>query len=112
MRALLCRTLTGIDDLRVEEVEAPKPAAGEVLIDVAAAGVNFPDVLLTQGKYQFKAPLPFPPALRSSASCSGTISCSGRSAITTAAAWIELLRMIPSRPWATSMIFFASGSAS
>ena len=48
----------------------------------------------------------------SSASCSGTTSCSGRSAITTAAAWIELLRMIPSRPWATSMIRFASGSAS
>ena len=60
------------------------------------------------------APLPLPPAgaLRSSASCSGTISCRGRSAITTAAAWIELLRMIPSRPWATSMIRFASGSAS
>ena len=59
-------------------------------------------------------PLPLPPlgALRSSASWSGTISCSGRSAITTAAAWIELLRMIPSRPWATSTIFFASGSAS
>ena len=61
MKALVCRTLTGIDDLRVEEVEAPRPGAGEVLIDVAAAGVNFPDVLLTQGKYQFKAPLPFPP---------------------------------------------------
>lgn len=61
MKALVCRTLTGIDDLRVEEVEAPRPGAGEVLVDVAAAGVNFPDVLLTQGKYQFKAPLPFPP---------------------------------------------------
>ena len=35
---------------------------------------------------------------RSSASCSGTISCSGRSAITTAAAWMELLRTMPSRP--------------
>ncbi len=60
-------------------------------------------------------PFPLPlaaGALRSSASCSGTISCSGRSAITTAAAWIELLRMIPSRPWATSRIFFASGSES
>ena len=58
-------------------------------------------------------PLPLPAgALRSSASCRGTISCSGRSAITTAAAWIELLRMIPSRPWATSRIFFASGSES
>ncbi|HEX5129181.1 MAG TPA: NADPH:quinone oxidoreductase family protein [Usitatibacter sp.] len=61
MKALLCRTLTGIDDLRVEEVDAPKPGANEVLVDVAAAGVNFPDVLLAQGKYQFKAPLPFAP---------------------------------------------------
>jgi len=59
MKSLLCRTLTGIDDLTVEEVATPKPGAGEVLIDVAAAGVNFPDVLLVQGKYQFKAPLPF-----------------------------------------------------
>ena len=58
-------------------------------------------------------PLPFAAgALRSSASWRGTISCSGRSAITTAAAWIELLRMIPSRPWATSRIFLASGSSS
>jgi len=61
MKALLCRTLTGIDDLRVEEVPAPTPGPDEVVIDVAAAAVNFPDVLLTQGKYQFKAPLPFPP---------------------------------------------------
>ena len=61
MKALLCRTLTGIDDLRVEEVEAPKPGPGQVLVDVAAAGVNFPDVLLVQGKYQFKASLPFAP---------------------------------------------------
>jgi NADPH2:quinone reductase len=61
MKALLCRSLTGIDDLRVEEVDAPKPGPHEVLVDVAAAGVNFPDVLLVQGKYQFKAPPPFAP---------------------------------------------------
>ena len=61
MKALLCRTLTGIDALRVEEVEAPVPGPNQVLVEVKAAGVNFPDVLLTQGKYQFKAPLPFPP---------------------------------------------------
>src|SRR5690349_12285536 len=61
MKALLCRTLTGIDDLRVEEVDAPKPGPSDVLVDVAAAGVNFPDVLLVQGKYQFKAPPPFAP---------------------------------------------------
>ena len=47
-----------------------------------------------------------------SASCSGTMSVSGRSAITTAAAWIEELRTIPSRPWATSTICFAVGSSS
>ena len=61
MKALLCRTLTGIESLRVEEVEAPKPGPSQVLVDVAAAGVNFPDVLLVQGKYQFKAPPPFAP---------------------------------------------------
>ena len=61
MKALLCRTLTGIEDLRVEEVEVPKPGPHDVLVDVAAAGVNFPDLLLAQGKYQFKAPLPFAP---------------------------------------------------
>ena len=61
MKALLCRTLTGIDDLRVEDVPSPEPGPGQLLVDVAAAGVNFPDVLLAQGKYQFKAPLPFAP---------------------------------------------------
>jgi NADPH2:quinone reductase len=53
--------LTGIDALRVEEVASPSPGANEVVIQVKAAGVNFPDVLLVQGKYQFKAPLPFAP---------------------------------------------------
>ena len=61
MKALLCRTLTGIDDLRVEEVAAPRPGPHDVLVDVAAAGVNYPDALLVQGKYQFKADPPFSP---------------------------------------------------
>jgi NADPH2:quinone reductase len=61
MKALVCRTLTGIEDLRVEDFPDPQVRDGEVLIDVAAAGVNFPDVLIVQGKYQFKAPLPFAP---------------------------------------------------
>ena len=51
MKALLCRELAGIDALHVEDVAAPVPRAHEVLIDVKAAGVNFPDVLLVQGKY-------------------------------------------------------------
>ena len=61
MKSLLCRTLTGIDDLEVEDGPDLQPAAGEIVVDVMAAGVNFPDVLLVQGKYQYKAQLPFAP---------------------------------------------------
>ncbi len=61
MKALLCSQLSGIDALKVGDLPDPHAGAGEVVIDVKAAGVNFPDVLLVQGKYQFKAPLPFAP---------------------------------------------------
>ena len=61
MKALVCRALDGIDSLSVGELPSPQPARGEVLIAVQSAGVNFPDILIVQGKYQFKAPLPFAP---------------------------------------------------
>jgi NADPH2:quinone reductase len=61
MRALLCEKIGSIDDLVVREVEAPRAGRGQVVIDVKAAGVNFPDVLLVQGLYQLKPPLPFSP---------------------------------------------------
>lgn len=61
MRAVRCHELTGPSSLRLDEVESPKPGAGEVLIEVKAAGVNFPDVLLSYGKYQFKPQPPFSP---------------------------------------------------
>jgi NADPH2:quinone reductase len=61
MRAVRVHELTGPAGLRVDEVDAPVAGAGEILIDVKAAGVNFPDVLLTHGKYQFKPPPPFAP---------------------------------------------------
>lgn len=61
MRAVRCHELTGPAGLRVDEIEAPVAGDGQVLVDVRAAGVNFPDVLITEGKYQFKAPLPFVP---------------------------------------------------
>ena len=61
MRAVRCHELIGPAGLRVDDVPEPEPGAGEVLIDVKAAGVNFPDLLITQGKYQFKPPPPFVP---------------------------------------------------
>lgn len=61
MRALLCDELGSIDGLRVGEVEDPTASGHQVVIDVKAAGVNFPDVLMVQGLYQLKPPLPFSP---------------------------------------------------
>jgi len=61
MKALLCRELGSLDSLTVADVPEPKAGPGQVVIDVKAAGVNFPDVLMVQGKYQFKPPLPFAP---------------------------------------------------
>jgi NADPH2:quinone reductase len=61
VKALVCRALDGIDALSVGELPAPTPGRGEVVISVQSAGVNFPDVLIVQGKYQFKAALPFAP---------------------------------------------------
>jgi len=61
MRAVRVHTYDGPGALKVDEVEEPKAGAGEVLVDVKAAGVNFPDVLLTRGKYQFKPQPPFSP---------------------------------------------------
>jgi len=61
MKALYCRTFGPETDLRLENIDRPVPAAGEVLIDVRAAGLNFPDLLCVRGQYQFKPPLPFVP---------------------------------------------------
>lgn len=62
MRALQLQQLEGPEGLRL--VDLPEPEADDqVLIDVAAAGVSFPDLLLTRGKYQIKPPLPFVPGI-------------------------------------------------
>ena len=63
MRAMLCRTLGDIDTLELGEVPAPSLGDGEVRIGVKAAGVNCPDILMVEGKYQVKPPLPFIPGL-------------------------------------------------
>ncbi len=61
MKAVLCKQFGPPESLVVEELPSPSPGAGEVVVSVRAASVNFPDVLIIQNKYQFKPPLPFSP---------------------------------------------------
>jgi len=60
MRAVICRELTGVGGLEcVTDWPEPRAAAGEVVVDVKAAALNFPDLLMIQGLYQERPPLPF-----------------------------------------------------
>ncbi|MCE3263892.1 MAG: zinc-binding dehydrogenase family protein [Pseudoduganella sp.] len=61
MKAIVCKEWGLPDTLRLEEVPDPQPGPGQVVLQVKAAAVNFPDVLIIQGKYQYKPPLPFTP---------------------------------------------------
>src|SRR5579863_3715570 len=61
MKAVLSRAVGGPETLELAEVPAPAPGKGEVLIGVAACGVNFPDALIIEDKYQFKPARPFAP---------------------------------------------------
>ncbi len=61
MKALLCTSFGLPDSLTIKEIPSPTPQADEVLINVQACGVNFPDLLIIQNKYQFKPTLPFSP---------------------------------------------------
>ena len=61
MRAVLCKEHGPPESLVLEEVDDPIPGPGEVLVDVAASAVNFPDVLMIEGKYQSQPPFPFSP---------------------------------------------------
>ena len=61
MHAWLCENPVGVDALTWKELPTPSPKAGEVLIEIKAASLNFPDLLIVQNKYQMKPPLPFVP---------------------------------------------------
>ena len=61
MKALQCVELGGPDKLEVKEVDTPSAIPGHVVIDVKSGSINFPDVLMIQGLYQFQPPLPFTP---------------------------------------------------
>lgn len=59
MKAFVCQSFD--EPLQIKELDVPSVNAGEVLIKVEYCGVNFPDVLITQGKYQFRPDFPFSP---------------------------------------------------
>jgi NADPH2:quinone reductase len=61
MHAWLCENPVGVDELVWKELPTPVPGAGEVLVEIKAASLNFPDLLIVQNKYQMKPPLPFVP---------------------------------------------------
>ena len=61
MRAVLCKEHGPPESLVMVEIPSPPCGAGQVRIAVHACGVNFPDTLIIQNKYQFKPPLPFTP---------------------------------------------------
>lgn len=61
MHAWLCTNPTGVEALAWTELPTPVPTPGQVLIEIRAASLNFPDLLIVQNKYQIKPPLPFVP---------------------------------------------------
>ncbi|HET8843460.1 MAG TPA: NADPH:quinone oxidoreductase family protein [Ktedonobacteraceae bacterium] len=61
MKAVLCKAYGPPETLVIEEVEALRPGPGQVVVDVKACGINFPDTLIIEGKYQFKPEMPFSP---------------------------------------------------
>lgn len=63
MKAVLCKSLDGPESLTIEDVPEPVASDGNVIVRVAAAGLNFADTLVTRGKYQIKPELPFSPGV-------------------------------------------------
>ena len=61
MKAVLCKAFGPPDSLVIEDIEPLRPGRGQVVISVKACGVNFPDTLIIQGKYQSRPPFPFIP---------------------------------------------------
>jgi NADPH2:quinone reductase len=66
MKAVLCLSFTGPADLRLGEIELPRPARDDILIEVHAASVSFMDQLMVSGLYQMRPPTPFVPGTEAS----------------------------------------------
>jgi NADPH2:quinone reductase len=74
MRGLILHELGEPENLRLDEIPTPIPGPEEVLVDIYAAAVNFPDLLTIQGDYQFRPPLPFVPGKEGA----GTVAAIGK----------------------------------
>src|SRR5437764_6562593 len=61
MKALLSKVVGGPDALVLEDIPSPEARPGQAVLSVKACGVNFPDVLIIEDRYQFKPPRPFAP---------------------------------------------------
>ena len=61
MKAWLCENPIGVEALKWVDLPTPQPGPEEVLIEIKAASLNFPDILIVQNKYQMKPSLPFVP---------------------------------------------------
>ena len=73
MRALVCNQFGPPDSLQIEQLDDPIPGPGEVLVDVRAAGINFPDIVVIGGQYQLRTDPPFVPG----GECAGVVTGTG-----------------------------------
>ena len=78
MKAVLSKEVGGPDTLVVEDLDSPTPDQGEVLIEVAACAINFPDSLIIKDMYQMKPPRPFSPGERELPRVGGGITSGAR----------------------------------
>ncbi len=63
MKAVICNAFAPIEKLQLEEVSSPTATASDLIVDINAIGVNFPDALMVQGLYQMKPSFPFIPGM-------------------------------------------------
>ena len=63
MRAIVCKEFGPVENLHLGQLPDPEPGPGEVVIDVTVAAMNFPDILIVEGKYQVRPTPPFSPGL-------------------------------------------------
>lgn len=69
MKAQVLTAESGPSALELTDVPDPTPAEGQVLVDIKSCGICFPDLLMSQGKYQLRMPTPFTPGTESQAWC-------------------------------------------